>query len=126
MARWITCWLTADFALHDNYRMTQQAISVTLAPENITWLKGRVGAAGLRSVSELLDQLVTSARQGGHIVQRCSVAATIQIDPSDPMLTSADHTIRTLFAESLDQPLAVHERAPAYSAERTRTKKPRG
>ena len=45
--------------------MAKQAISVTLDADNLTWLKGRAGAAGLRSVSELLDQLVTAARESG-------------------------------------------------------------
>src|SRR5205814_1071073 len=47
--------------------MAKQAISVTLDSDNLTWLKGRAGAAGLRSVSELLDQIVTAAREGGRI-----------------------------------------------------------
>ena len=41
--------------------MAKQAISVTLDTENLTWLKGRASAAGVRSVSELLDKLVTAA-----------------------------------------------------------------
>jgi len=45
--------------------MSKRAISVTLAADNITWLRGRVGASGLRSVSELLDRIVTDARQRG-------------------------------------------------------------
>ena len=47
--------------------MAKQAISVTLDADNLTWLKGRAGAAGLRSVSELLDQLVTAARESGGV-----------------------------------------------------------
>lgn len=100
---------------------------MTLTPANITWLKGRVGATGLRSVSELLDQLVTSAREAGHVVQRQSVAATIHIDPADPMLVDADQTLRALFTESLGQPVAVHERPPTYSASpRSRKRTRRG
>ena len=45
--------------------MAKQALSVTLDADNLTWLKGRAGTAGVRSVSELLDQLVSAARQSG-------------------------------------------------------------
>ena len=45
------------------YNMTRRAISITLESDNVTWLKGRAGAEG-ESVSELIDQLVTSARSG--------------------------------------------------------------
>jgi len=45
--------------------MAKQPISVTLEADNLMWLKGRVGATGLRSVSELLDRLVTQARSSG-------------------------------------------------------------
>jgi hypothetical protein len=76
--------------------MTKQPISVTLHPDNVTWLKGRVTAAGLRSVSELLDQLVTAARKAGHGSGR-SVAGTIDIHPSDPLMKTADEAVRKLF-----------------------------
>ena len=77
--------------------MTKQPISVTLRADNVTWLKGRVSAAGLRSVSELLDQLVTEARKSGHAGSSRSVAGTIDIEPSDPLLETADAAIRILF-----------------------------
>ena len=57
--------------------MAKQAISVTLEADNLTWLKGRAGAAGLRSVSELLDQLVTAARASGRVGPSRSVVGTI-------------------------------------------------
>ena len=66
--------------------MAKQAISVTLEADNLTWLKGRAGAAGVRSVSELLDQLVTAARESGGAGHATSVVGTIDIDPGDPML----------------------------------------
>jgi hypothetical protein len=40
-----------------------QAISVTLDQDNLTWLRGRAGAAG-RSVSEILDRVIQGARTG--------------------------------------------------------------
>ena len=77
--------------------MTKQAISVTLNADNVTWLKGRVSAARLRSVSELLDQLITAARKAGHSGSARSVVGTVDIDPSDPLLETADEAVQTLF-----------------------------
>jgi hypothetical protein len=45
--------------------MNKQAISVTLSPDNLVWLKGRARAEGVGSLSECLDRLLTSARFGG-------------------------------------------------------------
>jgi len=77
--------------------ITKQAVSVTLNADNLTWLKGRVRAAKLRSLSELLDQLVDAARRTGEGEATRSVAGTIEIDPSDPMLDRADEAVRALF-----------------------------
>ena len=74
--------------------MAKQAISVTLEADNLTWLKGRAGAAGLRSVSELLDQLVTAARASGRVGPSRSVVGTIDVDASDPWLEGADEAVR--------------------------------
>ena len=46
--------------------MTKRAISVTLDGDNLTWLKARAGAAGVRSVSALLNELVRAPRRSGH------------------------------------------------------------
>lgn len=79
------------------HTMAKQPISVTLDSDNLTWLKGRVSAAGVRSVSELLDQIVTATRNGGSDRLTRSVVGTIDIDSSDPLLKSADHAVRALF-----------------------------
>jgi hypothetical protein len=89
--------------------MSKQAISVTLDADNVTWLKGRAGATGSRSVSELLDRLVTAARQAGDIGPSRSVVGTIDIDPSDPLLERADEAVRYLFEASLGRPLTRRE-----------------
>ena len=52
-------------ALYDNHRMSKQAISVTLSPDNLVWLKGRARAEGVGSLSEYLDRLLTRTRGGG-------------------------------------------------------------
>jgi hypothetical protein len=49
---------------YDDYRMTKQAISVTLSPDNLLWLRGRARADQLGSLSEFLDRLITRARFG--------------------------------------------------------------
>ena len=96
--------------------MAKQAISVTLKADNLTWLKGRAGAAGLRSVSELLDQLVTAARASGRVGPSRSVIGTIDLDASDPWLEKADEAVRTMFDTSLGRPLMVKESSPAYGS----------
>jgi len=105
--------------------MAKQAISVTLDTENLTWLKGRAGAAGLRSVSELLDKLVTAARESGRIGPSRSVVGTIDIDPSDPLLEGADHVVRGMYEMSLRRPLMVRETKAGYRIT-PRKKRPRG
>lgn len=94
--------------------MPKQAISVTLEVDNLTWLKGRAGAAGLRSVSELLDQLVGAARESGHIGPSRSVVGTIDVDAGDPWLEGADDTLRDIFDKSVGRPLMVREASPTY------------
>ena len=86
--------------------MGKKAVSVTLQTDNLTWLKGRAGAAG-ESVSELLDQIVSAARATGRIGPSRSVTGTIDIDSSDPMLERADAAVLTQFEGSLARPLAV-------------------
>ena len=44
--------------------MTKQAISITLSPDNLLWLRGRARAEQLGSLSEYLDQLITRTRFG--------------------------------------------------------------
>jgi len=100
--------------------MPKQAISVTLETDNLTWLKGRAGAAGLRSVSELIDQIVTAARESGRIGPSRSVVGTIDIDASDPLLEGADEIVRGLYETSLRRPLTVKEAPVEYRVPRPR------
>jgi hypothetical protein len=102
--------------------MPKQAISVTLDVDNLTWLKGRAGAAGVRSISELLDKLVTAARESGRIGPSRSVVGTIDIDENDQLLENADAVVRTMFEASVGRPLMVKETPAVYRIAR---KKPR-
>ena len=106
--------------------MSKQAISVTLDADNITWLKGRTGASGARSVSELLDQLVTAARQSRHAGPSRSVVGTVDIDPGDPLLAQADEVIRGMFDKSMGRPPMVKEVGPEDRIQRRTPKKRRG
>jgi hypothetical protein len=103
--------------------MNKQAVSVTLGPDNLMWLRGRAKATGVRSISELLDQLVTSARRHGQGRPRRSVVGAIAIDRGDPELLQADAALRALFDESVARPFAVHESAATYSSSPRRKKK---
>ena len=96
---------------------------MTLEVDNVTWLKGRAGAKGLRSVSELLDRLVRAARQSGDVGPSRSVVGTIDIDPSDPLLERADEAVRDVFESSLGRPLMVKETSPEYGKARGRKKR---
>ena len=96
--------------------MPKQAISVTLAADNLVWLKGRLGQSGARSISELLDRLVTAARRGGGADPARTVVGTVDIAASDPLLETADAAVRRLFEVSLRRPMLVRERRSAYTS----------
>jgi hypothetical protein len=108
--------------------MTRRAISITLDAGNVAWLKGRAGVSG-DSVSGMIDQLVTAARQGHCVGEARSVVGTIDIDSSDPLLEKADAALQAAFAASLNRPLAVREARAAYTpkpARRPSRRPPRG
>jgi hypothetical protein len=92
--------------------MAKKAVSVTLEESNLVWLKGRVGARRARSISELVDRLVSSARARGSSHDATSVVGTIDIADSDPKLLDADAAVRALYRSSLGRPLLVREAAP--------------
>ncbi len=106
--------------------MPKHAISVTLETANLTWLKGQAGLIGVRSVSELLDRLVTQAREARSIGPARSVVGTIDIDAADPLLHEADAIVRSLIDASLRRPLVVKERPQEYGAGRGTGTKRRG
>jgi hypothetical protein len=105
--------------------MPKRALSITLGAGNVTWLKGRAGATG-ESVSELVDQIVTSARQDARSAAARSVAGTILIDAADPLLETSDATVRAAFDASLGRPAAVREGRSAYRAGRKTGRRRRG
>jgi len=98
---------------------------VTLREDNLTWLRARAGSGHWRSVSELLDELVTAARQSGRVGPPKSVVGTIDIDASDPLLDGADAAVGSLFEGSLRRPTVVRETRAEYES-RPRRKARRG
>ncbi len=105
--------------------MGKRAISITLETDNLVWLKARAGATGLRSVSELIDRLVTQARAAGPAGSVRSVVGTIDVSADDPLLEHADAAVRTMFEMSSRRPMMVKEASPTYGTPRS-SKKARG
>jgi hypothetical protein len=98
--------------------MGKKAISVTLRPENLLWLRGQTQASSRRSVSETLDELISEARAGlrGRPEAIRSVVGSIRIQGSDPGLRQADAAIRGL----VSPPAARRSRRPGAARHRTR------
>lgn len=116
--------------------MAKQAISVTLDSNNILWLRGQALIKGRRSLSEMLDRLITEARTKGRDATIRSVVGTVTINPDDPYLEKANEYVRSLFEESVKNtarqigidvtgPLEVRER-PATYARSPRPRKGKG
>ncbi len=93
----------------------RKPISVTLAEDNLLWLRGQAARSAKGSVSEVLDRIVTEARAAGRTDPSAvrSVVGTIDLPEDDPDLEHADAYIRSLFAASVRQPMLVRERPPS-------------
>lgn len=99
--------------------MNKQAISVTLDPGNLVWLRAQIVASGCRSISEALDRLIHKARTGSTEKRPLvrSVVGTLQIAESDPDLSTADAAIRELF------PMASHRRRRMAASKKAHPKR---
>jgi hypothetical protein len=100
----------------------RKAVSVTLKTDNLLWLRGQAAATARRSLSEVLDRLVTEAREAGRTDEKAvrSVAGTIDLPPDDPDLEGADTFVRAQFDRSIRRPMLVKEGRTASSARRKR------
>jgi hypothetical protein len=67
-----------------------------------------------RSLSDLLDEIVTSARLAAHGDSIRSVVGTVDIPLDDPGLERADALLRAEFEASLARPLLLHEDKSVY------------
>ena len=106
--------------------MPTRPISLTLDVENLTWLKGRAGAAPGRSVSALVDTLISRARLEGGVGPVRSVVGTIDIGTDDPFLDRADGFVRAAFERSLARPISVRQPASSYRIRRPSPGRRRG
>jgi hypothetical protein len=83
--------------------MTKKAVSLTLRPDNLLWLKTRVKVKGERSLSEALDQIITEARAGAGAggAEIRSVVGNARIPTSDKALAEAGAHVAALFLASV-------------------------
>ena len=100
--------------------MPKLPISVTLGAENLLWLRARTTGTKRRSLSDLLDEIVTAARVAAHGDSIRSVVGTVDIPPDDPDLERADALLRAEFEASLARPILLHEDKSIYQTARTR------
>ena len=97
----------------------KRAVSITLHTDNLLWLKGQAAAATSGNISELIDRLVTEARQVGHAAAAGrSVVGTVDL-PADEDLAGADAYVAALFDQSFRRPILVRE-GPPVKRRRTR------
>jgi hypothetical protein len=81
--------------------MSGKTIPLELDPQNLLWLRARAHAAGNRSLSDVINEIVTHAR--GSVSGRGEIRSVVgkaQITSDDPDLAGADAAIRALFEES--------------------------
>jgi len=108
--------------------MPKTPLSVTLDDANLLWLKGRAAGRKKRSLSDALDEILTTARQGGQGADPPrSVVGTVDIAADDPALDHADAAVQAIVEASIRRPVVVREQPSAYSAgpERAASRKPR-
>jgi hypothetical protein len=102
----------------------RRPVSVTLKTDNLLWLRAQAAASAKGSLSEVLDRLVTDAREAGRTDARAirTVKGTIDLPDDDPALEGADAFVRAQVERSVRRPVLV-------KASRTRDtvpRKPRG
>ncbi|MBI4518576.1 MAG: hypothetical protein HY699_22485 [Deltaproteobacteria bacterium] len=102
--------------------MSKQAISVTLAADNLLWVRGQAHARGAGSVSSVIDRLISAARAGGHVHDDSirSVKGTVHIAETDPALHGADAAIGALFPGALVSEASARYRRSAKSSPRSK------
>jgi len=100
----------------------RKAVSVTLTTDNLLWLRGQAAAGPRGSLSEVLDRLVTDAREAGRIDARAirTVKGTIDLPDDDPGLEGADVFVRAQFDKSITRPMMVKESPPRDRTARKR------
>lgn len=96
-------------------------VSVTLDEDNLLWLRGRLVAEERRSLSEMIDEILTEVRTSGRRASPSrSVVGTVDIAASDPLLQEADTYIGRLFESSLGGAMPMHDQPGGASKKRGR------
>jgi hypothetical protein len=92
--------------------MSKKAVSVTLRPDNLLWLRARVKASGIRSLSEALDGIITDARAGigASAAEVRSVVGNARIPTSEKALSEAGAQVAALFRKSVRRKESVSPR----------------
>jgi hypothetical protein len=98
--------------------MPKLPISVTLDAQNLLWLRARTTGTKRRSLSDLLDEIVTAARVAAHGNSIRSVVGTVDLPADDPGLERAKAEIRAAFDTSLARPILIHEPRATHGAVR--------
>src|SRR6185503_197343 len=104
--------------------MPKLPVSVTLEADNLLWLRARATGTKRRSLSDLLDEIVTAARVAAHGDSIRSVVGTVDLPLDDPELERAKVSLRAEFEASLARPILIHENKTTYRAGRGRQSKP--
>jgi hypothetical protein len=106
--------------------MGKRAISITLDNGNLLWLQARAQQVGARSISELVDQLVTEARvaESGPIGTPRSVVGTVKI--VDPTLFEEDQEWPSPRGPAAARSRAIQVRERSTPDGRSRRKPGRG
>jgi hypothetical protein len=94
--------------------MAKRAVSVTLAEDNLLWLRGQVRATTGATLSAVLDQLISRARSHGPLDEASvrSVRGTVSIAKHDPELRTADANVRALFPTGARKAVGQRSRRP--------------
>jgi hypothetical protein len=100
----------------------RKAVSVTLKTDNLLWLRAQAAASSRGSLSEVLDQLVTDARQAGRTDDKAirTVKGSIDLPDDDPALEQADAFVRAQFDRSIRRPVLVKEARARFTGTRKR------
>jgi len=98
----------------------RKAVSVTLDELNLHWLRGQA-IATKGSLSEVLDRLVTKARQHGQVEPGAirSVRGTIDFPVDDESLAEMDAFVRACFEESFERTARMLRETPSRFRART-------
>ena len=100
----------------------RKPVSVTLKTDNLLWLRAQAAVSARGSLSEVLDRLVTDAREAGRTDDKAirTVKGSIDLPDDDPALEQADAFVRAQFDKSIRRPVLVKEARARFTGTRKR------